>query len=113
MNKTLTKIAISTGMFLPILASAATVFSVLDQFNTILKQIIPMLMILATVIFLWGVILYVVAGGDEDKVKKAKSFIILGLIGLFVMVAVWGVVRALVNTFGVGGGRIPPEPGVF
>ena len=111
--KTLTKIAISSGLLVPFFVYAATVGSILTALDGILKQIIPIIMILATVVFLWGVVMYVVAGGDEDKVKTAKQYIILGLIGLFIMVAVWGVVKALVNTFGVSGGVIPTQPGAF
>ncbi len=111
--KTLTKIAISSGLLLPLFVYAATVGSIIIKIDEILKAIIPVVMILATVVFLWGVVMYVVAGGDEDKVKTAKQYIILGLIGLFIMVAVWGVVKALVNTFGVGGGFQPTQPGAF
>ena len=112
MNKnTLTKIAIGALVLSPMLAYAATVETVLTTISNLLNTVIPILMIVATVIFLWGVISYVVAGGDEEKVKTAKQFIILGLVGLFVMVAVWGIVKALVSTFAVGGTGIPGGPG--
>jgi hypothetical protein len=93
------------------LAFAATVESVLGVITDLLNLIIPILMILATVVFLWGVITYITAGGDEEKAKTGRSYIIWGLIGLFAMVAVWGLVLALVSTFGVGGQGIPSSPG--
>ncbi len=111
-KKILSKIAISVLAVSPSFAYAATamVGTILTQIQNLLNTIIPILMILATVVFLWGVILYVVAGGDEEKLKTAKRFIILGLIGLFVMVAVWGVVKALTTTFGLGGEGTPTGP---
>lgn len=114
MNKTLVKIAIGSVAFMPFVAFAQqTVGGILVAINNILTQAIPILMILATVVFLWGVILYVVAGGDEEKLARAKSFIIAGLIGLFVMIAIWGLVRVLVTTFKVGDTGIPSGPGSF
>lgn len=67
-----------------------------------LNQIIGLLFVAATVVFLWGVIKYVVAGGDEKKLDEGRNFIIYGLIGLFVMLAMWGIVRAVCSSiFGV------------
>lgn len=111
MNKTLIKIAIGSGLALPALAYAADVVSILHQLEVVLNRVIPILMIVATIVFLWGVIRYITAGGDEEKLADGRRFIIFGLVGLFVMLAIWGVVRAIVAQFGVGGGVIPPGPG--
>lgn len=114
MSKTLTKIAVGAGILLPLVAYAQqTVGGILTAISSLLTQAIPILMILATVVFLWGVILYIVAGGDEEKLGRAKSFIIAGLIGLFAMIAIWGLVKVLTTTFNVGGTGIPSGTGVF
>jgi hypothetical protein len=57
----------------------------------ILNGVIYIVMGLALVTFLIGTYRYVVAGGMEDK-EKAKSQIMWGIIGLFVMVSVWAIV---------------------
>jgi hypothetical protein len=54
---------------------------------------------LAVLLFLFGMLKYITAGGDETQLKEAKNFIIFGIIGLAVMVAVWGLVRMLVGFF--------------
>lgn len=109
--KTLTKIAIGTAWLAPLFAYAINVNEIISLMQGTLRLTIPFLMILATVVFLWGVIRYVTAGGDEDKLKEGRQFIIFGLVGLFVMVAVWGIVTALVNQFNLGGqSGIPPGP---
>ncbi len=110
-TKTLVKISLSTALLAPLFVYAADVTSILQQTEIILNRVIPILMIIATIVFLWGVIRYITAQGDEDKVGEGRKFIVFGLIGLFIMVAIWGVVRALVSQFGVGGGIIPPGPG--
>ncbi|OGZ32651.1 MAG: hypothetical protein A3H02_01130 [Candidatus Niyogibacteria bacterium RIFCSPLOWO2_12_FULL_41_13] len=71
--------------------------------RAILSGIIPILMGLATIVFLWGAINYVFAADDEEKRKTFKTYIVWGIIGLFSMVAVWGIVRVLISTFGLGG----------
>src|SRR3989344_5730705 len=82
-----------------------TFSSIIDSITQILCQIIGVLFILATVVFLWGVVQYVIASGSEDKMKEGRQYIIYGLFGLFIMVAMWGIVNAAVLTFfGSGGG---------
>jgi|SRR3989344_3308717 len=65
----------------------------------VFNAVIPLLMVAATVFFLWGVLQFVTSGGDEDKRKEGRDHIIYGLIGLFIMVAVWGLVGAIQGTF--------------
>jgi hypothetical protein len=100
---------------IPIILSAAPMFafaaetigsieSLIDKLKTLIGSVVPLLMIIATVVFLWGIISYIMAAGDEEKVKEARSYIIYGLIGLFVMVSVWGLVGVIAGTFGVGSG---------
>lgn len=111
MNKNLLKIAVSTGVIFPMFAYAATVFTVLTDIEDIIARIIPIIMAVATIVFLWGIVMYITAAGDEKKAATAKTYISSGLIGLFFMVAIWGIVKALVTTFGVGGEGIPIGPG--
>ncbi|MDE2031289.1 MAG: hypothetical protein KGI58_03480 [Patescibacteria group bacterium] len=89
----------------PFIAFAATAFSVLATVNQILATIIPILITLAVVYFIWGVIQYTLST-DEEKKKKARSTIIQGLIGLFVIIAFWGIIGILTNTFGIGPTRL-------
>ncbi len=75
-----------------------TIAGLIHNIIGVLNQIIQLLMIVATVVFLWGIIQYVIAGDSEDKLQKAKDYIIYGILGLFVMVAMWGIVFAIQNT---------------
>ena len=76
-----------------------TIATLLGNIESVLRQLIGILFILATVVFLWGIIQYVIAGGDEDKIKIAKSYIVWGLVGLFVMLTMWGIVYAVRDLF--------------
>ncbi|MBU0999078.1 pilin [Patescibacteria group bacterium] len=68
------------------------------QFKQILNSIIPLLVALGVVYFVWGVVQYVIADGEEAK-KKGKDRIIYGIIGFAVIVGLWGLVNIIVKTF--------------
>lgn len=68
--------------------------------NNILNPAVGVLIAIAVVLFLYGVIKYISSGDDEEGRKNAKNYIIYGIIGLFVMVSVWGLVGILTGTFG-------------
>ena len=65
------------------------------------NTIIPLLFTLATAAFLWGIIQYFLNPDNEEKRKAGKSYMLWGLISLFVMIAMWGLVGIIANTFGV------------
>ncbi|OGF51717.1 hypothetical protein A3I27_04845 [Candidatus Giovannonibacteria bacterium RIFCSPLOWO2_02_FULL_43_11b] len=91
-------------------AHAQTIGSIVDTIIDFLDSIIPILFLIATIVFLWGIILFITSGGDEEKRKEGRQYIIFGLIGLFVMVAIWGIVNVLVDFFDFGGVIAPDLP---
>ncbi|MEN9647924.1 MAG: hypothetical protein RLY57_728 [Candidatus Parcubacteria bacterium] len=63
--------------------------------------IVPLIMSLALLAFLWGVLQYIRKGGDPGEREQGRQFMLWGVIGLAVMASVWGLVRILTNTIGV------------
>jgi hypothetical protein len=61
-------------------------------------------MIAATLFFIWTVIAYIREKDSKEAANK-KSAMFRGIIGLFVIVAIWGIVRILAQTFGVTTGN--------
>ncbi len=112
-NQTIVLILITT--FLPIISFAQRDVSgslCPNNFNTIgdifgwatcmiSNSIIPLLFALALAFFIWGVIKFTVADTESKEKQKGKDFMIWGIIALFVMVSVWGLVNVLNLTFGV------------
>lgn len=88
-------------------AQAATIEGVISKVKDVLLQVVSLLIVVGTIVFMWGIIRYVSAGDDETKVEEGRRLIIFGLIGLAVMVSVWGLVKLIADTFGVGGESIP------
>ena len=90
---------------------AQTIYGIVLSIKDLLNLfVIPVLFGIATVIFLWGVIVYITSGGDEEKRKEGRNYIIYGLIGLFVMIALWGIINVMIGFFFPGGLPLQPPP---
>lgn len=59
--------------------------------------------------FIWGLSKFIYASGNEEKVADGKMIMKWGLIGLFFMVSIWGVLFALTTGLGLDYG-IPLLP---
>ncbi len=70
----------------------------LCRIGQLLNSIIPVLVALGVVYFVWGVVTYVISSDEEAK-KSGKNRIIYGLIGLVVIIGMWGLVSIIRNTF--------------
>lgn len=69
--------------------------------RVVINPIIYFLFALAMVYFLYGVAQYLLNPENEDVRKTSKSHMFYGVIGLFVMVAVFGIMQIILNTLGV------------
>lgn len=97
---------------LPVLAFAATdIGDILGTVQGLIQTIIPIVIGIAVLMFLWGIAQYIVAK-DAEKQKEARMIIIYGVIVLFSMVAIWGLVEVLGETFGISPGVVPAAPGL-
>ena len=98
-------------MTMPLLAAAQGLEGVIETFGRLVDLALPVVIGIAILIFAWGLISYVAAGGDEEKRKGARQTMIYGVIIIFVMVSIWGLVRILQQTFpGVESPTAPPAP---
>ena len=72
----------------------------------ILNPLIILLFAVATVVFVWGIIQYVLgSAGNPQQTETAKRTILWSIIGMFIMASAWGIVRLLCEFFGVGVGQ--------
>ncbi len=76
-----------------------TVETLFDKIKTlILNPIINFLFVVATLVFLWGVLQYVIAADNTSKTEGAKKQMLWGIIGLAVMSSAWAIVNILTAT---------------
>lgn len=80
--------------------------------NSTIAALVPIIIGFALVSFLWGILVYLWKGDDETQRKESKSFMLWGIIGLFVMVSLWGLVSIFANTlnFHLPNGLSPTLP---
>lgn len=78
--------------------TVTTLYALFCRLGQIFSAVLPVFIALAVVIFVWGVVMYVIASDEEAK-KKGKDKIIYGIIGLVVIISLWGFVSILINTF--------------
>lgn len=57
-----------------------------------------LILALAVVYFLWNVFKFIMAAGDEEARKEGLNGIIYGIIGIFVMVSLWGIIGFLTQS---------------
>jgi len=95
------------------LVAGAQIDTILQRTGSTLNNIVGLLFILATIIFLWGVIQFIAKSGDEAGRAKAKGIMTWGIIGLAVMAAAWGIVTLIESYFTIPGRGIPRAPGTL
>jgi TRAP-type mannitol/chloroaromatic compound transport system permease small subunit len=86
--------------------------NIADGSLDLLGTIVVVLSGLALVVFLWGMVMFIRNSGNEQDQTVGKKRMIWGVVELFVLVSVWGLVQLLQAMFGVNGAATVPEPGV-
>jgi hypothetical protein len=81
--------------------------NLIDPIGGAITALVPILMTLALVVFIWGLIKYITSAGDPDKAKEGKSIMIWGVIALFVMASVWGLTSTIGSFLGIDQGSAP------
>ena len=90
------------SMFLvPGIVFAMNVFEVLDLFIYYITAIVPILISVAIMVFFWGIVKFIAHAYDEKAVAEGKQLIIWGLVGIFVIVALWSIVGYVQSSFGL------------
>lgn len=67
--------------------------------DLIIQPLVGLLFALALAFFVYGAAMFILNAGDSEARKKGKDALIWGLIGLFIMSSVWGILNVLTNTF--------------
>jgi len=67
----------------------------------ILNPFIAMLFAIALVLFFWGLMNFLYNSGDDTSKKQGKSHMLWGLIGMFIMLSVFGILSLFTETLGV------------
>jgi len=113
LNKIYKTLPFLTLLVLPIFANAQPYLSktegILDSAGVIVETIlIPLAFTLALLLFFWGIAKYIWSEGTEKA--QGKQIMIWGVVALFVMSSIWGIVYFIGDELGLGGEISVPIP---
>ncbi len=103
MKNIIKKIILSASIFLPITSFAALdgLKTLLRSFSGLINTAITIIFGLALVFFFWGIGQFILHAGDQKMRDEGKKKIMWGVIALFVMVSIWGIVTFIGGIFGI------------
>ncbi len=96
------KIIALTLAFVPAFVSAQAITDVNSltyKLTNIGNTIIQILIAFAVLYIIYNVVRYIMAAEDPEKRKTIGASILWGIVGLFVILSIWGLVNILSNTF--------------
>jgi bacteriorhodopsin len=95
------KLIVSIATFLPAVAFAqpiTDVNSLTYKLTNIGNTFIQILIAFAVIWIIYNVVRYIIKSDSEDR-KPIGMSILYSIVGLFVILSIWGLVRILTNTF--------------
>lgn len=70
-------------------------------FDVIVIPAVEILFLIAIFIFIWGVFKLISNAGDSGAREEGKNTIIWSVVGMFIMVSVYGIIRLIAFTLGL------------
>jgi hypothetical protein len=94
-----------TALFVPFVTFAQTLVnedgftSVFTSIQNIIEAALPVIVSIAVLLFLWGLVKYIATADDAESRAESRGLMVWGVIIIFVMVSLWGLVNFLVDLF--------------
>ena len=66
--------------------------------RTILNPLIVLMFVVATLYFIYGVVIYIKNSQSDTEREKGARHIMWGLIGIFIMMTVYGILEFVANS---------------
>ena len=80
--------------------SSGDVGGLVTLFGNLVSMLIPIASMLAILFFFYGLAIYILHAGDPDKAAEGKSIMIWGILALFVMTSIYGIIGFLQRSSG-------------
>jgi hypothetical protein len=79
-----------------------TINVLLNNINSVILQPIVVLMFsFALVVFFWGIVQFIGTSNTDDGREKGKRNILWGIVGMFIMFSVYGIIKFVLQTLGI------------
>lgn len=89
------------GSLFPLLAFAQNdATELVGTISTIVSSLVPIVSLIVVIVFFWGLAKYLLSAGDAEAAREGKSIMIYGVIAIFVMISIYGIVGFIQRTTG-------------
>ena len=100
-------------LLVPLFAYAQTNFTtIITMVGNLIRLLIPIAIAAALLFFIWGLAVFIKNSGDEDGLKEGKQKMLWGVIALFVIISIWGLVALINSSFRLNPGEKAPVPDI-
>ncbi len=76
--------------------------SLLGIFTNLLTLAIPVVVALTLLVFFKGIVTFIMKSGDTKGLAEGKSLLLWGVLALFVMISVYGIIQFFYRDIGFG-----------
>ncbi len=81
-----------------------------DRILSLINIAIYVLVALAVVFIVYNVVMYIIRGNEPEGKREAAKNVTWGIVGLAIIVSLWGLVNIIVNTFRTNTNNLPNLP---
>jgi cytochrome bd-type quinol oxidase subunit 2 len=78
-----------------------TLKTTIDGLKGVVNTLLVVLSGVAVIVFIWGIIKYVLASNDGEKRKEARNYMIYGVVAFAVIVGLFGLSNAVLSFVGL------------
>jgi len=102
---------VALTVFAPYIAGAVTLGHTLGVLSDLINGLIPIVLAITVLIFFWGLAMYLLDASNTERKGDGIRIMVMGVMALFVMVSIWGIIGVLQQTFKVDQAKpIVPDP---
>jgi hypothetical protein len=111
-------VLVFTSVFLPFFSYAQEspdltyIEDAVVSIGALVEQLIPIAIAIGLLFFIWGLVQFIAASGNEDAKETGKRRMVWGILALFVIVSVWGLVDLLADIAGIETGGTIETPSI-
>jgi len=115
MKKSIIALSLFVALVTPSIAFAqlGNVLGLVGTSQVIINMAIPIVFAIALLAFFWGLAKFINNSGSEEKKAEGKNLMIWGVLALFIMASIWGIVIFIGDALGVGQGGATPTPAIL
>ncbi len=82
-------------------ADITPIKKILTNILSLLTVTVQILITLAFVVFGWGIVKLIINAGNPQKVKDAKKILLWGIVGIFILASLFGIVTFIKTYTGI------------